>query len=329
MLLLPTTPSVAARCCATRSLRPSSSRLISQQLRSYSAATPSSDRLVDLSPLSTLHPSLPSALVSDGKATRNDEHISVLTLNRPAAKNAISRAMADELESCVNALRASADSRVVLIRSSVPATFCAGADLKERKGMSQQEVDAFLLQLRRVFTGISKLPMPTVACLDGLAMGGGLELALCADMRIAGPAASRLGLTETKLGIIPGAGGTSRLARLVGVARAKELVFSARLVDSLEAQRIGFVDVVAEADPVATQGQEAFERGVVMARSFAKNGPLAVRAAKLAIDRGSQMDPETALDFERQCYEPILKTEDRLEGLRAFAEKREPVYKGR
>lgn len=318
---------------------------VSLLARAYSV--PSGEKLVDLKSLSELAvPTVPN----DASV---DQHISVLTLNRPASKNAISRALLNQLDEHVSSLRASKSSRVVLLRSSVPGTFCAGADLKERKGMSPAEVDAFLLQLRNVFTTVSRLPMPVIACLDGLAMGGGLELALCADLRIAGPSASRLGLTETKLGIIPGAGGTSRITRIVGVARAKELIFSARLVDALEAQRIGLVDFIA---PPLTEpqlaGQEAFVRAIDMSRSFAKNGmsytrssatttthphssfcsftgPLAVRAAKMAIDKGSQMDSETALDFERQCYELILGTQDRLEGLKAFAEKRAPVYKGK
>ncbi len=192
----------------------------------------------------------------------------MLTLNRAPAKNAISRALLAEMDQHISSLLTNPTSRALLIRSSVPGTFCAGADLKERKGMSKPEVDAFLLGLRKVFTNVSRLPMPTIACLDGLAMGGGLELALTCDMRIAGPAATKLGLTETKLGIIPGAGGTSRMTRLVGPARAKELIFSAKLVDAVEASRIGFVDIVAqEGDGIA-----AFNKGVQLARSFAKNG---------------------------------------------------------
>lgn len=208
------------------------------------------------------------AKTEHGSASPYDEHISVLTLNRAPAKNAISKALLAEMDQHVTSLLTSSTVRTLLIRSSVSGTFCAGADLKERKGMSKAEVDAFLLGLRKVFTNVSRLPMPTIACLDGLAMGGGLELALTCDLRIAGPAATRLGLTETKLGIIPGAGGTSRLTRLVGAARAKELIFSAKLVDAVEASRIGFVDIVAqEGDDTA-----AFNKGVQLARSFAKNG---------------------------------------------------------
>ncbi|SNX82911.1 probable methylglutaconyl-coa hydratase, mitochondrial precursor [Melanopsichium pennsylvanicum] len=286
-------------------------------LRSYSTAADPS-QLVTLAPLSAI------AKSELNSTSDYDEHIAVLTLNRASAMNAISRALSSEMDQHVTSLLTSTTVRTLLIRSSVPKAFCAGADLKERKGMTKPEVDAFLYGLRGVFTNVSRLPMPTIACLDGLAMGGGLELALTCDLRIAGPAATKLGLTETKLGIIPGAGGTSRMTRLVGPAKAKEMIFSAKLVDAVEASRIGLVDIVAQ------EGGEnaAFKKGVQLARGFAKNGPLAVRAAKLAIDKGEQMDPETALDFERQCYETILGTKDRLEGLKAFAEKREPVYRG-
>ncbi|UTT93818.1 hypothetical protein NDA17_002594 [Ustilago hordei] len=310
-------PALASATFAAASLRCSTVSRSTSVLRSYSTATDPS-QLVTLSHLSDI------AKSEFGSTSPYDEHISVLTLNRAPAKNAISRALLAEMDQHVSSLLTSSNVRTLLIRSSVPGTFCAGADLKERKGMSKPEVDAFLLGLRKVFTNVSRLPMPTVACLDGLAMGGGLELALTCDLRIAGPAATKLGLTETKLGIIPGAGGTSRITRLVGPARAKELIFSAKLVDAVEASRIGFVDIVAQEG----ESTAAFQKGVQLARSFAKNGPLAVRAAKLAIDKGEQMDPETALDFERQCYETILGTKDRLEGLKAFAEKREPVYRG-
>ncbi|KIS70784.1 putative methylglutaconyl-coa hydratase [Mycosarcoma maydis] len=310
-------PVATSACSAASLLHRSAACYPRSAIRCYSTSI-GPTQLVSLDTLSDI------AKTEHGSASPYDEHISVLTLNRAPAKNAISKALLAEMDQHVTSLLTSSTVRTLLIRSSVSGTFCAGADLKERKGMSKAEVDAFLLGLRKVFTNVSRLPMPTIACLDGLAMGGGLELALTCDLRIAGPAATRLGLTETKLGIIPGAGGTSRLTRLVGAARAKELIFSAKLVDAVEASRIGFVDIVAqEGDDTA-----AFNKGVQLARSFAKNGPLAVRAAKLAIDKGEQMDPETALDFERQCYETILGTKDRLEGLKAFAEKREPEYRG-
>lgn len=254
-------PALASATFAAASLRCSTVSRSTSVLRSYSTATDPS-QLVTLSHLSDI------AKSEFGSTSPYDEHISVLTLNRAPAKNAISRALLAEMDQHVSSLLTSSNVRTLLIRSSVPGTFCAGADLKERKGMSKPEVDAFLLGLRKVFTNVSRLPMPTVACLDGLAMGGGLELALTCDLRIAGPAATKLGLTETKLGIIPGAGGTSRITRLVGPARAKELIFSAKLVDAVEASRIGFVDIVAQEG----DGTAAFHKGVQLARSFAKNG---------------------------------------------------------
>lgn len=254
-------PALASAGQGVACLRRSIACYPSSLLRSYSTAT-------DPSQLATLTPLSAIAKSELGSVSQYDEHISVLTLNRAPAKNAISRALLAEMDQHVTSLLTSSHVRALLIHSSVPGTFCAGADLKERKGMSKPEVDAFLLGLRKVFTNISRLPMPTIACLDGLAMGGGLELALTCDLRIAGPAATKLGLTETKLGIIPGAGGTSRMTRLVGPARAKELIFSAKLVDAVEASRIGFVDIVAQEG----DGTAAFKKGVQLARSFAKNG---------------------------------------------------------
>ncbi|PWN49341.1 ClpP/crotonase [Violaceomyces palustris] len=261
-----------------------------------------------------------------------DEHVRVISLNRPASKNAISVSLLDQLEGSIRKLKEEdrvSKVRAVLLRSTVPGAFCAGADLKERKTMSLAEVDEFLQKLRSVFTQLSNLPMPFLVCLDGLAMGGGLELALTADLRIAGPKADKLGLTETRLGIIPGAGGTTRMTRLIGASKSKELIFTARLLDSRQAQSMGFVEILAETDSSASKGQEAFEKGVELARAISKNGPLAVRAAKMAIDRGSKMEGETSLDYERQCYEMIINTEDRLEGLKSFSEKRQPIYQGK
>lgn len=258
MLLVRPALTSASFATTSASLRCTSRRRV---LRSYSTAT-------NPSQLATLYPLSDIAKAELNSTSPYDEHISVLTLNRAPAKNAISRALLSEMDQHISSLLVSANVRTLLIRSSVPGAFCAGADLKERKGMSKSEVDAFLLGLRRVFTNVSRLPMPTIACLDGLAMGGGLELALTCDLRIAGPAATKLGLTETKLGIIPGAGGTSRMTRLVGPAKAKELIFSAKLVDAVEASRIGFVDMVAQEG----DGNAAFHRGVQLARSFAKNG---------------------------------------------------------
>lgn len=197
--------------------------------------------------------------------------------------------------------------------------------------MSQVQVDQFLADLRSAFTGIERLPVPTIAALDGLAMGGGMELALCADLRVAAEDVKGLGLTETKLAIIPGAGGTQRMTRLLGPSRAKDLIYTARLLNSKEAAELGLVDYLASpspSKPASADEGSAFQKAVSIAAQIALNGPLAIRAAKLAIDKGAAMDTETGLDFERACYQTLMGSQDRLEGLKAFAEKRKPVYKG-
>ncbi|KAK0519324.1 hypothetical protein OC842_007489 [Tilletia horrida] len=295
-----------------------------------------------------------------------DEGIVVLNLNRPQAANAISTTLLAQLHEALAHLRFPPSTqeepapalRTLIIRSLSPRIFCAGADLKERATMSIPQVDAFLLSLRTACSAIERLPCPVLAALDGSAMGGGLELALCADLRVAAAAAAspsssagagagagagasktRFGLTEAKLGIIPGAGGTQRLSRLLGPAKAKDLIFSGRLLSPEQAFEVGLVDHLAPPSYSQAQGgakaeetgagTAAFGKALELAREMSQNGPLALRAAKLAIDKGSQMDIETALDFERECYERLFGTEDRLEGLRAFKEKRKPKYIGR
>ncbi|KAL3918943.1 MAG: hypothetical protein SGILL_004004 [Bacillariaceae sp.] len=164
--------------------------------------------------------------------------------------------------------------------------------------------------------------MPVIAAVEGVAVGGGLELALAADLRVAGAAAT-LGLPETSLAIIPGAGGTQRLPRLIGVARAKELIWTGRKLSGEEALQYGLVEEVVPAG-------EATNRAMALALHIAQNGPIAIRASKQAIDRGlecnNMMD---ALEIERQCYAKVLPTQDRLEGLAAFKEGRKPQYTGR
>ncbi|MCO5589609.1 hypothetical protein L7F22_043577 [Adiantum nelumboides] len=254
--------------------------------------------------------------------SEEEKGITVLTLNRPEAKNAIGVQLLAELEECIERVHFDKSTRVLILRSIVPNTFCAGADLKERKSMSVNQVDRFLSSLRRTFTALEKLPFPTITALDGLAMGGGMELALCTDLRLSTIKTDKLGLPETRLGIIPGAGGTYRMTKLIGSARTKELVFSARMLNGQEAFDLGIVDKLAKAE------QTAFDCSIELAKSMAQNGPLALRAAKAAIDKGQLLDTETALDWERACYERCLASKDRLEGLSAFAEKRKPNYTG-
>ena len=155
---------------------------------------------------------------------------------------------------------------MLILRSSTPAAFCAGADLAERRTMSLAQVSLFLSSLRRALATLSSLPMPTLAAIDGPALGGGLELALACDLRVAAPSVSKIGLPEVKLGIIPGAGGTQRVTRLAGAARAMDLVFTGRAVDAREAGRLGVVEYVAG------EGQSAVDRAVEVAGMIAENG---------------------------------------------------------
>ncbi|KAM8802226.1 methylglutaconyl-CoA hydratase, mitochondrial isoform 2-T2 [Rhynchonycteris naso] len=199
-----------------------------------------------------------------------------------------------------------------------------GADLKERVKMNPSEVGPFVSKVRAVINEIANLPVPTIAALDGLALGGGLELALACDIRVAASSA-KMGLVETKLAIIPGAGGTQRLPRAIGVSLAKELIFSARVLDGQEAKAVGLVSHVLEQNQ---EGDAAYRKALDLAREFLPQGPVAMRVAKLAINQGMEVDLVTGLAIEEACYAQIIPTKDRLEGLLAFKEKRSPRYKG-
>ncbi|RIB08371.1 ClpP/crotonase-like domain-containing protein, partial [Gigaspora rosea] len=247
--------------------------------------------------------------------------ISIINLNRPRTKNAISQKLLTEFYDAIGKIRNESDNRVILLRSLVNNAFCSGADLKERDGMSPSDVTKFIQNLRRTFRELETLPIPTIAVIDGVALGGGLELALCCDLRVAGVNA-KIGLPETKLAIIPGAGGTQRLARVIGIAKAKELIYTGRILSPQDALDLGIVNYCA-------QEESSYPIALKLAREILPSGPIALRMAKLAIDRGSQLDLDSALEFENACYEQVIPTEDRIEGLKAFKDKRSPIYKGR
>ena len=186
--------------------------------------------------------------------------------------------------------------------------------------MEPEEVASFVHGLRTAFTGLSTLPMPVIAAIEGAALGGGLELALACDLRIAGAAAT-LGLPETGLAIIPGAGGTQRLPRLIGPARAKELIFTGRRLSAEDAEAIGLVEYAVPAG-------EAMDKAIALSREILPNGPVAVRMAKRAVDRGIEVDLTSGMTIEEGSYAQVRGTKDRIEGLNAFREKRKPAYKG-
>lgn len=250
--------------------------------------------------------------------------VAVISLNRPKAKNAISARFLHLFTEALESLKHDKSVRAVIVRSNVPGIFCAGADLKERAKMAQSDVGPFVSKLRAMVSGLSTLPAPVIAALDGAAMGGGLEIALACDLRIAASSA-KMGLVEAKLAILPGAGGSQRLPRLIGVPLAKELIFTGRVIDGKAAHEIGLVNHVVDQNK---DGDAAYHRALELAEEISANGPVAVRMAKLAINYGSEVDLATGLAFEETCYAQVIPTKDRLEGLQAFREKRTPKYLG-
>lgn len=245
-----------------------------------------------------------------------------LYLNTPKNRNALSRSLLDSLKRNIEKVNLDHEIRAVVLMSKEPGYFCAGADLKERATMNDNEVELFVYNLRQTFQDFSEMRVPSISAIDGFALGGGLELALASDIRIA-TKTSTLGLSEVSLGIIPGAGGTQRLPRIVGFAKAKEMILTAERVDGNNALNIGLISHVVDSY------KDLESKAVEIAEKIVKNAPLAITNAKKAIDRGIGQDIKIGLDIERLCYGNILKTEDRIEGMKAFIEKRKPQYKGK
>ena len=254
----------------------------------------------------------------------DNEGIALISMNRPKAKNALGRVFLQQFKDCINNVKFEKNIRVLVIRSLVPGVFCSGADLKERAKMTNEEVGPFVAGLRQSVSDLDTIPMPTIAAIDGYALGGGLEMSLACDMRVASSNA-KIGLVETKRGIIPGGGGTQRLTRVVGVALAKELVFTSRILDGNEAARMGVVNHSVEQNDA---GDAAYHRAIELAKEITPNGPIALRVAKMAISKGSEVDLNSGLAFEECGYAQVIPTKDRIEGMKAFAEKREPKFRG-
>ncbi|RIV28204.1 enoyl-CoA hydratase [Alicyclobacillaceae bacterium I2511] len=246
--------------------------------------------------------------------------LAYLTLNRPHQANALSLSLLRSLQQALEDLKYRDEVRVVLLTGAGERAFCAGADLKERRGMDDSQVRQAVDLIRTVVESVARLPMPVIAAINGVAFGGGTELALAADLRIIS-ATAELGLTETSLAIIPGAGGTQRLPRLIGPARAKELIYTARRIDAPTALQLGIVNRVVESAQV-------LPTAVLLAEEISKNGPIAVRQAKFAVDTGLSMDLASGLSVERAAYERVIPTADRQEALEAFAAKRVPHFQG-
>lgn len=187
--------------------------------------------------------------------------------------------------------------------------------------MPEKDVGDFVDSLRALTMNVSKLPFPTIACIEGAALGGGLELALACDIRVASSNAL-LGLSETALAVIPGAGGTQRLPRLIGISKAKELIFTATRLNARDAYSLGLINHIFDSQ------EDTINKARDIAVKIASNGPRAVQMAKLAIDKGLQLDIDSSMEIEKICYAQIIPTKDRIEGLEAFIEKRTAVYLG-
>ena len=252
---------------------------------------------------------------------QEENEVLVLTLNRPEVMNSFNFALLTALWEEINALRFRSDIRVVIITGAGDKAFSAGADLKERVSLSEVRVREFIATIRDLFTAIENLNKPVIAAVNGVALGGGTELALASDLRIASENAS-MGLTETRLAIIPGGGGTQRLPRLVGRSKAKEMIFTGSRVSAAEALDMGLVNAVCPHEDLLSKAQS-------MAAKICETGPIAVAQAKYAINNGLETDINTGLAIESNAYWITIPTQDRLEGLAAFREKRKPVYQGK
>lgn len=296
----------------------------------------------------------------------NTGHIRILELNRPAARNAISRNLLYALRNEIDAVHEQYNSatgaevpkvswskplgdsgqdtgptRALIIASAVDTAFCAGADLKERKGFTPEETAAFLTTLRATFTSLAALPIPTISAISSAAFGGGLELALATHFRVLTSNAI-VALPETRLGILPGAGGTYRLSALIGMPRARDLVLTGRRVTAAEAYFLGIADRLVEVKPgeskqnaedaagagktkeetLSTARRSALSEAVRLAQEICEGGPIAIRAALQAVQHPIE-------EVENKMYERVVATEDRNEALKAFGEKRKPVFQGR
>jgi enoyl-CoA hydratase/carnithine racemase len=256
---------------------------------------------------------------------RTEEGILILTLNRPEAMNCFNFDMLAALADTIREANFDMSLRCIVITGAggedpKKASFSTGADLKERRTLSADQVRRFIFTIRNTFTAVEQVRVPVIAAINGFAFGGGIELALACDLRIASSNVI-LGLTETSLAIIPGAGGTQRLPRIVGIAKAKEMIFTARRIDAKTALEIGLVNRVVEP-------AELMPAALELALEIAKNGPIGVAQAKFAINYGMEASLGVALPLESKAYEATIPTKDRLEALAAFAEKRKPVFKG-
>lgn len=261
-----------------------------------------------------------SATTPAVSVTRHD-HIAQITFERAERLNTLARDLVQDLRSALDKLRNDPTVRVVILTGAGDRAFCAGADLSERRGMNDEQVRQTVAGLQSLTRHIATMPQPTIAAVNGYAYGGGLEIALACDLRYFSDNA-KVGLTETRLAIIPGAGGTQRLPRLIGLGRAREMIFRARRIDAATALAWGLCEDVFESG-------DLLDEVLAIAQDIAKSGPLALQQAKLAINQGIEVPLDAGLHIERDAYDALIPTRDRIEALEAFLAKRPPNFEGR
>ncbi|QCI87323.1 crotonase [Vagococcus zengguangii] len=247
-----------------------------------------------------------------------EQGIGTLTIERPKVLNALSTEVLEELELMLDDIAMMETIDVLLVTGAGEKAFVAGADIAEMKEKRVFEGRAFSEVGNRVFSKLANLRQPTIACVNGFALGGGCELALACDMRL-GAENAKFGQPEVGLGIIPGFGGTQRLARLVGTGMAKELIFTGNIIDAKEAHRIGLLNRVVPAEELITEAQN-------LANQIRKNAPLAVELSKEVIDRGLEMPIEHGLRLEAEVFGSLFSTEDQTEGMDAFLNRRKASF---
>lgn len=244
----------------------------------------------------------------------------IAIINRPEKLNAMGREFFIELERLVDVLETDKTADALLLTGAGEKAFCVGADLKERQGMNEKDILQRMEKVATLYHRLENLPVPVIAAVNGMALGGGLELALACDFRIVSELAV-LGLPEVSLAIIPGNGGTQRLPRLVGMAKALELILMARRITAHEAYSLGMVHHVTGHHSVVLEAKR-------WANKISEAGPIAVRSAKRAIREGMNLPLREGICLETEAYKECLYSKDRIEGIKAFSEKRKPVYQG-
>jgi len=249
------------------------------------------------------------------------EGIATITLNRPEALNAFSKEVVDEVLQALDDVRDDDNVRVVVLTGAGEKAFSAGADIKAMIGMNALKARELSLMGEKLCLALENLEKPVIAAINGFALGGGLEVAMSCDLRIASETA-RMGQTEINIGLIPGWGGTQRLTRLVGKTKAKELVFTGRMIDAKTAEQLGIVNMVFP----AAEFRSAVRQFAV---DLATKAPVALKVAKALINKGEDIGLESALALEREGFGVVASTEDLQEGVKAFTEKRKPTFKGK